>query len=117
MYSDPTGNSIVAICIFIGVSAIIGGIAGVFIDPQNKTYFIGAEAKATVLSGGIGGQLDIFGLQIEVGLSGELGSIGGQLGVGLRPTKDGKMEFYYGSGFASGAGWDYYIKIRFDELF
>ena len=50
----------------------------------------------------MGGQLDIFGLQIEAGLSGKLGSIGGRLGVGLRPTNDGKMEFYFGSGFALG---------------
>ena len=65
----------------------------------------------------MGGQLDIFGLQIEAGLSGKLGSIGGRLGVGLRPTNDGKMEFYFGSGFALAAGWDFYIRIRFDGLF
>ena len=65
----------------------------------------------------VGGQLDIFGLQIEVGLSGELGSIGGRLGIGLRPTDDGKMEFYFRSGFALGVGWEIYIRIWFDELF
>lgn len=60
------------------------------------------EAKATAQSGRVGGQLDIFGLQIEAGLSRKLGSIGGRLGVGLRPTNDGKTEFYFGSGFALG---------------
>jgi len=66
----------------VGDALTVSGMAGVFIDPNKNTYFIGAEAKATALSGRVGGQLDIFGLQIEVGLSGELGSIGGRLGVG-----------------------------------
>ena len=79
-------------------------------------FIIGAEAKATALSGRVGGQLDIFGLQIEAGLSGEIG-IGGKLEIGLRPTDDGKLEFYYGSGLALGVGWDFYIRIRFDGLF
>lgn len=68
------------------------------------------------MSGRVGGQLDIFGLQIEAGLSVEIG-IGGKLGIGLRPTDDGKMEFYFASGFALAVGWDFYIRIRFDELF
>ncbi len=101
----------------VGDALTVSGMAGIFIDPKKKTGFIGVEAKATALSGRVGGQLDIFGLQIEVGLSGELGSIGGRLGVGIRPTEDGKMEVYYGSGFAIGVGWDFYIRIRFDELF
>ena len=101
----------------VGDALTVSGMAGIFINPKKNTYFIGAEAKATALSGRVGGQLDIFGLQIEAGLSGELGSIGGRLGIGLRPTNDGKMEFYFGSGFAIGVGWDFYIRIRFDELF
>ena len=101
----------------VGDALTASGMTGIFIDPKKGTYFIGAEAKATALSGRVGGQLDIFGLQIEVGLSGELGSIGGRLGVGVRPTNDGKMQFYYGSGLALGVGWDFYIRIRFDELF
>lgn len=95
----------------------VSGMIGIFIEPKKNTYFIGADAKATALSGRVGGQLDIFGLQIEVGLSGELGSIGGRLGIGLKPTIDGKMQFYYGSGVALGVGSDFYIRIRFDELF
>ena len=86
-------------------------MAEIFIDPKENIYFMCAEAKATALSGRVGG------LQIETGLSGELGSIGGRLGIGLRPTNDGKMEFYFGSGFALGVGWDFYIRIRFDGLF
>ena len=74
------------------------------------------ETKATAQSGRVGGQPDIFGLHIEAGLSGKLGSIGGRLGVGLRPTNDGKMEFYFGSGLALGIGWDFYIRIRFYRL-
>ena len=101
----------------VGDALTVSGMAGIFIDPKKNTYFIGAEAKATALSGRVGGQLEIFGLQIEAGLSGELGSIGGRLGIGLRPTNDGKMEFYFGSGFALGVGWDFYIRIRFDRLF
>lgn len=101
----------------VGDALTVSGMAGIFIDPKKNTYFIGAEAKATALSGRVGGQLDILGLQIEAGLSGELGSIGGRLGIGLRPTDDGKMEFYFGSGFALGVGWDFYIRIRFDGLF
>ena len=101
----------------VGDALTVSGMAGIFINPKKNTYFIGAEAKATALSGRVGGQLDIFGLQIEAGLSGELGSIGGRLGIGLRPTNDGKMEFYFGSEFAIGVGWDFYIRIRFDELF
>ena len=70
----------------VGDALTVSGMADIFIDPKKNTYFIGAEAKATALSGRVGGQLDIFGLQIEAGLSGELGSIGGRLGIGLRPT-------------------------------
>ena len=92
-------------------------MAEMFIDPKENIYFMCAEAKATALSGRVGGQFDIFGLQIETGLSGELGSIGGRLGIGLSPTNDGKMEFYFGSGFALGVGWDFYIRIRFDGFF
>lgn len=92
-------------------------MAEIFIDPKENIYFMGAEAKATALSGRVGWQFDIFGLQIETGLSGELGSIGGRLGIGLRPTNDGKTEFYFGSGFALGVGWNFYIRIRFDGLF
>ena len=101
----------------VGDALTVSGMAGIFIDPKKNTYFIGAEAKTTALSGRVGGQLDIFGLQIEAGASGELGSIGGRLGIGLRPTNDGKMEFYFGSGFALGVGCDFYIRIRFDGLF
>ena len=62
-------------------------------------------------------QLDIYGLQIEAGISGELGFIGGKIGIGLKTNNDGTREFYYGAGFAYGVGWDFYIRIRFDELF
>ncbi len=96
-----------------GDALTVSGMAGIFIDHKKNTYFIGVDAKATALSGRVGGQLDIFGLQVETGLSGELDSIGGRLGIGLRPTNDGKMEFYFGFGFALGVGWDFYIRIRF----
>ena len=66
-------------------------MAEIFIDPKENIYFMCAEAKATALSGRVGGQFDIFGLQIDTGLSGELGSIGGRLGIGLRPTNDGTI--------------------------
>ena len=101
----------------VGDIGTVSGMAGVFVDPKMKTFFVGVEAKATALSGRIGGALDLLVLQIEVGLSGELGSIGGQFGVGLKPTDDGKIEFYYGSGLALGVGWDYYIRVTLDELF
>lgn len=39
-------------------------MAGIFIDPRENYYIIGVEAEAAVLSGRIGGQLEIFGLQI-----------------------------------------------------
>ena len=100
-----------------GDALTVSGMTGIFIDPKNNNYFIGAEAKATALSGRVGGQLDIYGLQIEAGISGELGSIGGKIGIGLKTNNDGTKEFYYGTGFAYGVGWDFYIRIRFDELF
>ena len=96
-----------------GDALTVSGMASIFIDHKKNTYFIGVDAKATALSGRVGGQLDIFGLQIETGLSGELDSIGGRLGIGLRPTNDGKMEFYFGFGFALGVGWNFYTRIRF----
>ena len=101
----------------VGDALTVSGMAGIFIDPKENTYFTGVELKATALSVRVGGQLDIFGLQIEAGLSGELGSIGGRLGIGLKPTNDGKMEFYFHSGLAHGVGCDFYIRIRFDGLF
>ena len=101
----------------VGDVGTVSGMAGIFIDPRENTYFIGVEAKATALSGRIGGQLDVFGLQSEVGLAGELGSIGGRFGIGVRSNAEGKTEFYFGSGFALGVGWDFYIRVRFDELF
>ena len=101
----------------VGDVGTVSGMAGIFIDPRKNTYFIGVEAKATALSGRIGGQLDVFGLQSEVGLAGELGSIGGRFGIGVRSNAEGKTEFYFGSGFALGVGWDFYIRVRFDELF
>ena len=101
----------------VGDIGSVTGMAGIFIDPRKDTCFVGVEAKATALSGRVGGQLDIFGLQVEAGLSGEVGSIGGKFGIGLRPTDDGKMEFYFGSGVAVVIGWDFYIRIRFDSIF
>ena len=100
-----------------GDALTASGTVGIFIDPQKNNYFIGVEAKATALSGRVGGQLDLLGIQIEVVLSGELASISGRIGIGLKSTNDGKMEFYYGSGVALGIGWDFYVRIRFDELF
>ena len=52
-----------------GDALTVSGMAGIFIDHKKNTYFIGVDAKATALSGRVGGQLDIFGLQVETGLS------------------------------------------------
>ena len=90
----------------------ISGMAGIFIDPRENYYIIGVEAEAAVLSGRIGGQLEIFGLQIEGGVSGKVLAIGGKFGIGYN---DG--EFYYHSGFSVLFGWDIYIRIRFDKIF
>ena len=96
----------------VGDLGTVSGMAGIFIDPKKKNYFVGVEIEAAVLSGRIGGQLEIFGLQIEGGVSGKVLAIGGRFGVGV---KDG--TFYYYSGFSVLFGWDVYIRIRFDKLF
>ncbi len=117
--------------VFVPIVGAIGGSSRIFNQTLKGSFRNGLlfgsgsitslyadwNAKVTALSGRFDGQLDIFGLQIESGLSGELGSIGGRLGIGLRPTNDGKMELYFGSGLALGVGWDFYIRIRFDKLF
>ena len=96
----------------VGDLGTISGMAGIFIDPRENYYIIGVEAEAAVLSGRIGGQLEIFGLQIEGGVSGKVLAIGGKFGIGYN---DG--ELYYHSGFSVLFGWDIYIRIRFDKLF
>ena len=90
----------------------ISGMVGIFIDPTENNYFAGVEAEAAVLSGRIGGQLEIFGLQIEGGVSGKVLAIGGKFGIGYN-----EGEFYYYSGASFLFGWDVYIRIRFDKLF
>ena len=63
----------IVFCVLIAIGLMLGVIVFlypfIFIDPKKNTYFTGAEAKATALSGRVGGQLNIFGLQIEIGLS------------------------------------------------
>ena len=44
----------------VGDVGSVSGMAGIFIDPRKDTYFVGVEAKATALSGRVGGQLDII---------------------------------------------------------
>ena len=94
----------------IGVADIgtISGMGGLVIDPVKNNYFIGVEAKASVLTARGGIQFEIFGTEIEMGGSVNALSVGVQFGFGI---KDG--EFYYRSGFAFLFGYDFYIRIKF----
>ncbi len=44
----------------VGDLGTLSGMAGIFIDPKKNNYYVGVEAEAAVLSGRIGGQLEIF---------------------------------------------------------
>ena len=92
----------------VGDIGTVSAMAGILIDPKKKTYFAGFEAKAAVFTARGGVQFEIFDTQIEVGGSVSALSAGFQFGVGI---KDG--EFYYKSGFAVLAGYDFYIRIKF----
>lgn len=70
---------------------------------------ISVEAKALLISIRLGSLFEISDLQIETGLSGEVGSIGDRFGIYY---KNG--EFYLGGGYAVGVGYDVYIRIKFE---
>jgi len=92
----------------VGDIGTVTGMAGILINPNKNTYFVGIEAKAETFTARGGVQFDIFDTQIEVGGSVTALSAGIQFGIGI---KDG--EFYYKSGVALLFGYDFYIRIKF----
>ena len=76
-------------------------------------FGIGAKAKASVLSCRATTEFNIFGWQVELGVSGELLSIGAEATIGIFPTESGGKEFRMKAGVAPGPyGWGYVVRIK-----
>lgn len=103
------GNEDVDISL-IGVGDIgtMSVMAGILIDSKESTYFVGTEAKASVITARGGIQFNLFDTEIEIGGSVNALSAGVQFGIGI---KNG--EFYYTRGIAVLFGYDFYIRIKF----
>lgn len=56
-------------------------------------FGVGAKAKAAVLSGRATTEFNIFGWQVELGVSGDLLSVGAEATIGIFPTDDGGKQF------------------------
>ena len=56
---------------------------------HNDGFGIGAKAKAAVLSGRATAEFNIFGWQVELGVSADVLSIGAEATIGIFTTEDG----------------------------
>jgi hypothetical protein len=90
-----------------GVVGTVTTFAGVIVNPNKNDYFIGVQAKASVLTACGGVQLDILGIPIETGGSIEVLSIGGNFGLGIQ-----NGEFYYSNGASVLFGYTFYLRIK-----
>ena len=70
---------------------------------------LAAKAKASVLSGRVGTELELFGWQIEFGLSGDLFSVGAEAVIGVFPDEGFVATASLGTGLF-GAGFVFRIK-------
>jgi RHS repeat-associated protein len=70
--------------------------------------YIGAKAKASIVSGRATVEFTVFGVEIEVGVSGHAGSIGGEAYVGY--TKERGFQMKFGLSAIFGAGYEFRFK-------
>ena len=101
------------------ISASLKGVAdGLVASAQAGLHYkdgfgVGAKAKASVLSGRATTEFNIFGWQVELGVCGELLSIGAEATIGIFPTESGGKEFRMKGGVAPGPyGWGYVVRIK-----
>lgn len=72
---------------------------------------LAAKAKASVLSGRVTAELELYGWQIELGVSGDFLSIGAEVMIGVFPDEGFMTEIDAGAGLF-GAGFVFRIKPK-----
>ena len=101
------------------LSASLKGVAdGLVATAQAGLHYkdgfgVGAKAKASVLSGRATTEFNIFGWQVELGVSGDVLSVGAEATIGIFPTDDGGKQFdaRYNVG-AGWFGWGYVVRVK-----
>jgi len=59
MNTDPTGKSVLAICLFIGISAVIGGLSGAFVSACTGGNVVEGAIEGAIL-GGVAATVTVF---------------------------------------------------------
>ncbi len=76
-------------------------------------FGIGAKAKASALSGRATTEFNIFGWQVELGISADVLSIGAEATIGIFPTEDGGKQFDARVGGSHGIfGWGFVVRVK-----
>ena len=76
-------------------------------------FGIGAKAQASVLSGRATTEFNIFGWQVELGVSADVLSIGAEATIGIFPTEDGGKQFDARAGGSHGIfGWGFVVRVK-----
>ncbi len=87
-------------------------MAGIIVNPNTHTYFIGFDVKAAFLIGKFSIPFDIFDIPAEAGGSLSVGAIGATFGIGI---VNGKLRFEMGS--AALLGFEVYFTMDLEKLF
>ena len=102
------------------LSAYLKGVAdGLVATAQAGLHYkngfgVGAKAKAAVLSGRATTEFNIFGWQVELGVSGDILSVGADATIGIFPTDDGGKKFDISYGASPGLfGWGFVARVKF----
>ena len=101
------------------LSASLKGVAdGLVATAQAGLHYkagfgVGAKAKASVLSGRATTEFNIFGWQVELGVSGDVLSLGAEATIGIFPTDDGGKQFNARYNVGAGwFGWGYVVRVK-----
>ena len=101
------------------LSASLKGVAdGLVATAQAGFHYkdgfgVGAKAKASVLSGRVTTEFNIFGWQVELGVSGDLLSVGAEATFGIFPTDDGGKKLDIAHGVSHGLfGWGFVVRVK-----
>ena len=101
------------------LSASLKGVAdGLVATVQAGLHYkdgfgVGAKAKASVLSGRATTEFNIFGWQVELGVSGDVLSVGAEATIGIFPTDDGRKQFDVRYNVGAGwFGWGYVVRVK-----
>ena len=87
-------------------------MAGIIVNPNTHTYFIGFDVKAAFLIGKFSIPFDIFDIPAEAGGSLSVGAIGATFGIGI---VNGKLRFEMGA--AALLGFEVYFTMDLEKLF